>query len=362
MGKLNAIRISNIVEKVHVDFSSLDSLKESTGFKRLYTIHTQKTLDISKELGFHVAEFCDDHGTGGSSLAAKFSGYESLPSDLILCLMDEKYNFLPLSEAQLETLYIYLTTEEVRSYQSQEGIVEDLAEEVMETDYDDDDSGLGYFVEFKVDASWPDSDDDYTYKDTYCLFFMEGEENEDKPLYFKGFITMDGIDRIHETMTVRVDQKNRVDYYELELNKPFSFAFDYVTSSIDSHRKGTATLTLKKIRDIGEKLPGKLKFELVTKQGDKVVDTEVKYLDEVHSNIDEGHVIEMNDAMVYGIAYLDADNHYVILYTFPADKDEEVGTYYVGFALDDELVIEHSNKEKLKRRMTYRLTVKYVEE
>ena len=37
--ELNAIRVSDTVEKVHIDFSSIESLYESSGFKRLYTIH-----------------------------------------------------------------------------------------------------------------------------------------------------------------------------------------------------------------------------------------------------------------------------------------------------------------------------------
>ena len=115
MPKLNAIRVGETIEKVHVDFSSFESLKESTNFERLYTIHTKETIAISEKLGFHVAGFCDDRGEGGPKLAAEIAGYPSLPSDLILCLMDDKYNFLPLDEGQLETLYLYLTTGEIKS-------------------------------------------------------------------------------------------------------------------------------------------------------------------------------------------------------------------------------------------------------
>ena len=95
---------------MHVDFSNIEL---STGFRRLYTIHTAKTLDYSRQVGFHVGGFCDDRGQGGSSLAARTAGYEDLPSDLILCKMDERYNFLPLSEAELNCLYTYLTTGKV---------------------------------------------------------------------------------------------------------------------------------------------------------------------------------------------------------------------------------------------------------
>ncbi len=106
----NALRIGDEIEKVTVDFSSYESLKESTGFSRAYTIHTEKTNALCNKLGFHVGGFCDENGPGGSSLACQITGYDDLPSDVILCLMDDQYNFLPLDEEQLESLYAYLTT------------------------------------------------------------------------------------------------------------------------------------------------------------------------------------------------------------------------------------------------------------
>ena len=113
--KLNAIRVGDTIEKVSIDFSSLESIRKSSNFGRLYTIHTAKTIEMSRALGFHVGGFCDDRGYGGSPLAAELSDYEYLPSDLILCLMDEQYNFLPLNEKQLDIFYTYLTTGKVVS-------------------------------------------------------------------------------------------------------------------------------------------------------------------------------------------------------------------------------------------------------
>lgn len=106
--ELNAIRVGDTIEKVHIDFSSLESIRKSSGFERLYTIHTAKTIEMTKVLGFHVGGFCDDHGSGGPELAAELSGYDYLPSVLILCLMDNQYNFLPLNEKQLNKLMNYI--------------------------------------------------------------------------------------------------------------------------------------------------------------------------------------------------------------------------------------------------------------
>lgn len=105
----NALRISDHIEKVEVDFSSYGSLKESIGFRRLYTIHTVQTLEYSQKLGFHVGGFCDDHGRGGEDYAACIAGYENLPFDLIVCRMDDKYDYLPCTPSELDALYILLT-------------------------------------------------------------------------------------------------------------------------------------------------------------------------------------------------------------------------------------------------------------
>ena len=107
----NAIRVSDKIEKICLDFSSYESLKNSAKIARFYTIHTKNTNEIGNLLGFHLGGFCDDYGSGGSSLADEISGYDDLPSDLFLCLMDSHYNFLPLDEEQLNKLYNYLLSQ-----------------------------------------------------------------------------------------------------------------------------------------------------------------------------------------------------------------------------------------------------------
>ena len=113
MESFNAIRVGDKIEKTYIDFSSYESLTETSGFAKLYTIHTAETNAISNKLGLHIGGFCDDRGNGGPDLAAEIAGYPSLPSDLILCLMDDKYNFLPLDEKQLYALFVYLKTGDV---------------------------------------------------------------------------------------------------------------------------------------------------------------------------------------------------------------------------------------------------------
>ena len=111
--KENAIRVSDHYEKICLEFGNYTKIKEDCGFKRLYTIHTASTNALSDKLGFHIIGFCDERGTGGPGLAANLAGYEELPSDLILCRTDKKYDYLPLTPSELECLYTYLTTGKV---------------------------------------------------------------------------------------------------------------------------------------------------------------------------------------------------------------------------------------------------------
>ncbi|MCR5078960.1 MAG: hypothetical protein K6B65_03450 [Bacilli bacterium] len=103
MGR-NAVLVSDRIEAVEIDFSTFDSIVESSGFKRPYTIHSPTTIALSNRLGFHVGGFCDDRGGGGPDLAAEIAGYDYLPSNLILCKMDFSYNFLPLSEDEVDAV------------------------------------------------------------------------------------------------------------------------------------------------------------------------------------------------------------------------------------------------------------------
>ena len=53
MESFNAIRVGDKIEKIFIDFSSYESLIESSKFKRIYRIHTAETIAISDKIGFH---------------------------------------------------------------------------------------------------------------------------------------------------------------------------------------------------------------------------------------------------------------------------------------------------------------------
>ena len=183
--KYNAIKVGKTIEKIVLDFSTYESLKETSRVARFYTIHTEKTNQIGNKLGFHVGGFCDDYGHGGSDLAAEISGYDELPSDLFLCLMDSQYNFLPLSEKQLDDLYNYLVKQN-----------EDTQEESL--DNDECDSG-DYVLVFKVEANWPDNSNHLKLKYEYCYPLF----HKKKPSFpfFDYLFTLEGYDRIHDIVT-----------------------------------------------------------------------------------------------------------------------------------------------------------------
>ena len=105
------------IEKVDVDFSSVEGMAKAVDSRGVYTINTQNILDITNKLGFPVVGFVDrymeESDRINNSLAADISGYDYLLSKMILCTWDSKYNFLPLSDRQVDILYTYLTTGKV---------------------------------------------------------------------------------------------------------------------------------------------------------------------------------------------------------------------------------------------------------
>ena len=113
--KENAILIRpDNIEKIYIDFSNDENICTAIEAKGLSAIHTIKTQDISKELGIHLIGYVDRHGGSlDNRLAAKISGYDEIYSLMLLCKTDDKWNNLPLSEGELNSLYTYLTTGKV---------------------------------------------------------------------------------------------------------------------------------------------------------------------------------------------------------------------------------------------------------
>jgi len=243
MATYNAIRVGEAITKVFIDFSSLEGLKASSGFKRLYTIHTQKTIDLSQELGFKIAGFCDDHGTGGPQLAADIAGYSSLPSDLILCGIDDQYDFLPLSEKEIEVLYAYLK-EGKKIVDLPE--VEDALEEVEEEDLED--RFTLHVLEIEMDSHWLNSEDSFAYQFHYGYPVEEVEEGAESPYfpYYDDLIKEVSVDRLHDSVTVTAHLDK--DYvFELKKDAFFEIAFDYLSRKevATSRRAGKVRFTLR---------------------------------------------------------------------------------------------------------------------
>ena len=364
----NAIRISDKIEKVFIDFSSYDSLKESSGFERLYTVHTAKTMEISNLLGFHVAGFCDDYGVGGSELAASFSGYDSLPSDLILCLIDDKYNFLPLNETQLERLFVYLRTGRVIELSggsvSKTDSSIDVIEEVKE---DDDDAAFKSGVIFvSFEASWPDSEDDYKYSGTFAYpLFIENKRLKPSFPYFDDFFDVVGVDDTRDLVTIKVYNGDIETIYDINLDETIAVEFDYHSQKLKkaTHRKGVAKFSYHIFDFSDDVIPGKIDFT-ETQLTNGVEDIcEAKYLESICDDEDKAGYVDLENDDRYFIFLCDYIHNFVLLYGFRFLKsnDKEAATLFIPLFLDKPVSEIDTYKDEKGRTIEYNLTIKHVE-
>ena len=110
--KENAILVRPLdIIKIYVDFSNTDNIYEVINAERLSTIHTAQTQKLSALLGIHLMGFVNRDGDDiNNSRACQISGYDYLGSNMLLCKTDDKLNPLPFSEAELNSVYTYLTT------------------------------------------------------------------------------------------------------------------------------------------------------------------------------------------------------------------------------------------------------------
>ena len=120
------IGFSKKVEKIEIDFDDYEgSMCKAVDGRGVSTIHTQGILDIGVAVGFgvvgYINRYANDEDLINNVLACELSGYDELHSKMVLCGVDDKWNFLPLSEKQVDVLYNYITTGE------KESVVEDDA-------------------------------------------------------------------------------------------------------------------------------------------------------------------------------------------------------------------------------------------
>ena len=349
--KYNAIKVSEKIEKINLDFSSYESLKNSAKINRFYTIHTANTNQIGNKLGFHLGGFCDEYGKGGSGLAAEISGYDSLPSDLYLCLMDDKYNFLPLKEKELDSLFNYLCPPEEMF---------DTPEESFEN-YEDEEYELNDYILFvKVDSFWSKSSDQYETHYEYCypLFI------ENKPFfpYFNHFFNMEGFDRIHDLITLKINRGKGDEVIEVKLNEECKLDFDYSPNNDDEeHRKGTVTLMLRHLNLREPSLPGKIKYHATFEVDDKITEDDIFYLSPVTDDIDNGPTIDVPVGDTIGVFAIDIDNGFILLYGLNHEEGEEAKVYYLPLWLDKGNIYKISMLDNGKKNISLNV-ISYVKD
>lgn len=324
MPQFNAIRVSDKIEKTFIDFSSYKSLKESSGFKRLYTIHTAETNKIADLLGFHVGGFCDDYGNNTNLLAGKISGYGTLPSDLILCLMNDKYGFLPLSEEQLNYLYTYLTTGKVTNL-----VVEDTIEEAQE----DSGDAINDFIIFEVDAKWPNDPERFAFSGQYIIPFNPPSGLKPSIPWFEQFFEIIGLDEINEKITIKIHEGEEEKTMDLPLNEKVIYDFNYYRDrSIEkSLRVGRASFKYIKPYLTIDPIPGRIKVNTKYEIDGKLENDDNGYFEKIDYDEEvSGYVDNVLGDRFY-ILYTAIDDNLVILYGFSPDPDndnENITTYY----------------------------------
>ena len=114
--KENAILIRQIdVLKVFVDFDDPNGIEKVVGARRVSTIHTIKTQELSNKLSVHLVGYVDREGNDiNNERACQISGYDYLGSFMLLCKTDDKFNNYGFSEEELDRVYTYLTTGKIK--------------------------------------------------------------------------------------------------------------------------------------------------------------------------------------------------------------------------------------------------------
>ncbi|MBR0439917.1 MAG: hypothetical protein IJK27_04120 [Bacilli bacterium] len=317
--KYNAIKVGEKIEKINLDFSSYESLKNSAKINRFYTIHTANTNQIGDKLGFHLGGFCDERGRGGSDLAAEISGYDYLPSDLYLCLMDSQYNFLPLEEKQLEKLYNYLCPPEEMF---------EAPEEAADEDIDDEYALADYILFFKVDANWPKSGDDLKVRYEWCYPLCI----EKKPSFqfFDDLFVVEGFDRIHNLITLKLNRGKSDELINVKVDEEFKIDFDYYDTPGNDHsyRVGTASFMFRHVNLVTNTLPGKLVFHNKYINGGAVVTDEEVSLGTITDDVENGPTIQNAADDDCGVFAIDKEAGLILLYGLRQDEDKVVEYYF----------------------------------
>lgn len=327
MPRNNAILVEWLdVKKIFVDFSDVQNIYDAIGAKRISTIHTQKTQDISKSLGIHLVGYVNrEFDTLNNDVACRLSGYDFLGSKMLICKTDDKFNNLPFSEEELEKVYAYITGEE------------DSLEEVMDYDDDDDEIIDTYVLDFKVDVRWPVFLPDQTHRNYHYVFpfayYIEGER-----LPFPDFgslIEVEGFDRLNDAVELILHMGKEDKRVKVFLDKEVEIPFDYCSSEKqDSHRIGVMRLKLLKRFLTDEEIDGKLHLSFETFTNGESTEKVEKDIEELvnYEDDEEDRVFDLMGSYFYNVAFIDEPSGYIILMMSPIDSKDY---YYIPVSYNE---------------------------
>ena len=137
--KYNAIRVHEKIERVYVDFSNYEKLHETTGFEYLSPLRSLEMNQLADHFDLPIAGLYDRKGKGGKSLGAIVSGFDLLPSPIILCLISED-KFFPLPEDRVTEIYKYIYDKVgLSSIKPMSDPLDDVKDKKINNDYKIDD-------------------------------------------------------------------------------------------------------------------------------------------------------------------------------------------------------------------------------
>ncbi len=350
--KENAILIRHLdVIKVHVDFSNDDDIYRLLNAERISTIHTRKTQELSKQLGFHLVVYVDREGHDiNNNLACSISGYDYLGSFMLLFKTDDKFNSLPLEENELESLYNYLTSG-------------DVLEETYDNEATDEDQLLRYVLMLDVNIKWPKLNDyACAYKLCVPVIYFDNKENVNIP-YLADEIEYLGIDRINNVLELRL-HFGEVQDIKLQLDKPEKFEFKYqrYPDNEESYREVTINFELKHFVWIATDYTGRIHIKEELYSNKEPVFEEKTF---VNYKDDSGDFLYSSiSANTFYPLLIDENRKIVIVYAYRKDyKDENiiVNTYFPVYLDSEATYYEAWKDEDSGEIFRHRITITYEE-
>ena len=251
----------------------------------------------------------------------------------------------------------------------------DAPEEVMEQDYDEEDEDIideekekllhmNYILEVEIDASWPNSPDDYSVHFKYCYPLLNIDDNE-KPYFpdFADFMGMPKFDVFEEELTFELDVRDKKDTITIRPGETIEYKFDYYNSDKKTSRRvGKVTFYLRHVQVEAEMARGQI---LIRKE--QVELRSHKFLYEEEAVIDaedqkkKPHSVYAGESFFTLLFTSKEGDYFVIMGGDSYEEGEETPAYYIPLLAGQKNVSETFYRDKSKK-YALRTIIKFVDE